>query len=365
MRSGCGEVFAASGARWLAAALIAAAFSCADCRPGARANSDASRFGGELLFVSERSGRPQVHRGVEPLTSGERSHFPAAVSKDGALALVAVEEQGEQHVEQLVLRMPDGAQRPLTARLARARSPSFSPDGKWLAYESSEESFSDIFRVGLDGANRQRLTRTERGAFEPSVSPDGQWVAYVSTEDGDPEIYRVPANGGQPERLTAFHREDVSPRWSPDGRHVAFVSNREGQDQVWLMRPDGSGQRRAHHEPPQTTEGQELLSAKTEPLEKDAAWSPDGKRLAYVVRRLGQKSRIWVLDVDSGERVALTDGTSEDDQPAWSPDGRHLAFVSSRDGNPDVYVVPSAGGTAVPLSRDRAPEWLPLWQPRR
>lgn len=360
----CVEVFTASGARWLAAGFLAATFSCAGCRTGAPANSDALRLGGELLFVSERSGRPQVHRGAESLTSGERSHFPAAVSKNGALVMVAV-EQGEHHLEQLVLRMPDGGQRPLTATLARARNPSFSPDGKWLAYESSEESFSDIFRVDVDGAHRQRLTRTDRGAFEPSVSPDGQWVAYVSTEDGDPEIYRVPANGGPPERLTAFHREDVSPRWSPDGKHLAFVSNREGQDQVWLMRPDGSGQRRAHHELPQTTEGLQSLSAKTEPLEKDAVWSPDGKRLAYVVRRLGQKARIWVLDVESGERVALTDGASEDDQPAWSFDGKHLAFVSSRNGNLDIYVVPSTGGTPVAISRDGAPEWLPLWLPRQ
>ena len=69
-----------------------------------------------------------------------------------------------------------------------------------------------------------------------------------------------------------------------------------------------------------------------EPAERDAAWSPDGRRLALVRPGTGGKAAIHLVDVASGEARALTDGTARDDQPVFSPDGRKLVFSSNRDG---------------------------------
>src|SRR5436305_7294146 len=77
---------------------------------------------------------------------------------------------------------------------------------------------------------------------DPRISPDGQWVAYtVTTLDkkadvSDTDIYMVPAAGGTPVRLTSSKKPETSPRWSPDGRYLAFLSAREGEKaQVFLL----------------------------------------------------------------------------------------------------------------------------------
>src|SRR5436309_3043288 len=80
------------------------------------------------------------------------------------------------------------------------------------------------------------------------------------------------------------------------------------------------------------------------------ALSPDGKTAAYVVgtydeAKNGYGTAIWLADIESGESRQFTTGEAMDSQPAWSPDGRRLAFVSTRSGGkPQVFVIDLHGG---------------------
>jgi dipeptidyl aminopeptidase/acylaminoacyl peptidase len=192
--------------------------------------------------------------------------------------------------------------------------------------------------------------------------------------------------GGEPLRLTTSPKSETSPRFSPDGRYLAFLSDRDGKKtQVWLMSRTGG-------------EAFRLTSYSGEV--SDLAWSPDGKRVALVVRDpdpedddqdadddSGHKSKppkpivirrrqfmrdgegylnelrkhIYVFDVGARSSIEVTDGPYDDAEPAWTPDGQSLVFSSNRTGDPDanqntdIFVVAARAG-ATPRALSTGPE---------
>ncbi len=316
---------------------------------------------GVIAFVSERDGQKDVWL-VKPsgeetqLTrSPEEDDYPAAPAPDGqALLLITARNVNGLHMEQLRVQPLDGgAPVPLNAPRARARNPSWSPDGRWLVAESDARSFSDLVRLeARAGTEEQPLTSVREGCFEPAVSPDGREIAYVCSREGDPEIYVMGADGTGERRITAFYQEDREPRWSPDGKWLSFISNREGRDRYYVVRPDG-------------TQLRVVSGSAVQGEERELAWSPDSQKVAFVERLPGAKSRLWVASVAGGEPVALTDGKSRDDMPAWSPDGKALVFVGERGGDVDLWLMRADGSGQTRLTTAKGPDWLPRWfQPR-
>jgi len=323
-------------------------------------------IGAELVFVSERDGNSEVYAvspaGGRPrrLTDDPAEDFAGPVSPDGrALALVSVRQVGPEHVEQLSLLSLDGGKpAPLGPASARARSPSWAPDGSWLAFESDRASFRDVFRIapGAAGAAAARLTEAPQGSFEPAVSPDGRWIAFATSRDGDAEVYVMRADGGEPRRLTAFHADDWAPRWSPDGRAIAFLSAREGVDRIFVVRPDGTDLRKL-------SAAADTGADRTERSEADAAWSPDGARVAYTLRTRDGVSRVMIADARTGAARQVA-GIDRGQQPAWSPDGRYLAFTAAdAEGDAELWIARADGGGATRITRSPGPDWLPRWAP--
>lgn len=322
-----------------------------------------------LAFASERDGNSEVYvvrpsgEDLRRLTSSPAADYPVAPDPMGtALLLISVEDDHESklHLEQLVVQpLSGGPGKSVGPRGGRDRNGSFSPDGRWIVFESDSESFSDIYRVGRDGSGLRRLTNNVEGNFEPALSSDGAQIAFVSSRDGDPELYRMRSDGTDQKRLTAFHREDWSPRWSPDGKRLAFLSDREGHTRVFVMSASGTKLAPLTPSPPKT--GAPATSELEDEVE--LAWSPDGTRLAYVTRAMGKRARIWVGHVATGECKALTSGAYGDESPAWSPDGRYLAFVSNRAGDPEVYLMRADGTGQTRLTHAPGTDWLPRWIP--
>ena len=314
---------------------------------------------GRIVFVSERDSQPEIYsvrpdgRGLRRMTNAASSDYPAAPSPDGAtLLVVSVSGEGQEMEERMALLAGDGTARPIGPVSARVRSPSWSPDARWIAFESDTASFRDLYRVASDGTGLQRLTNNPEGNYEPAVSPDGASIAFVSSRDGDAEVYVMRADGSEPRRLTAFHRDDWAPRWSPDGRRIAFLSNRESADRVFVVAADGTGLRKLDAGAPDS-----ML------IEADPAWSPDGTRLALTVRTREGKARIAVHDLRTGKRAFVSAAYEVASMPAWSPDGRHLVYVADRGGDPDLRIVRADGSAGAVIVRSPGPDWLPRWIP--
>ena len=238
-----------------------------------------------------------------------------------------------------------------------------------------------------------------RFLLDAQLSPDGARVAYVvRTANDDRDGYKsavwlVPAAGASPAlRITSGPGQDTLPRWSPDGRSIAFVSDRAAfatekdpkkrkPKNVFLLSLDGG-------------EARQLTSLEDDC--GDLAWSPDGTRIAFVVKdrrekggegdgiraydRMRYKSdegflwdtrrkHLWTVGVSDGEPRRLTDGDWDDAQPAWSPDGTHVAFVSNRTAErerntvTDIWIVAVDGGATRRVTNEVGAYANPAWSP--
>jgi TolB protein len=108
-------------------------------------------------------------------------------------------------------------------------------------------------------------------------------------------------------------------------------------------------------------EGGQVAVRSNEPI-ISPAWSPDGKRLAYVSFET-QKAAVWVQDLLSGERRMVASFRGSNSAPAFSPDGRTLAVALSREGLTQLFTMPAGGGTATRLTQSQAIDTEPVYSP--
>ena len=175
------------------------------------------------------------------------------------------------------------------------------------------------------------------------------------------EIYVMDADGGNPQNLTNDPADDREASWSPDGKRIAFVSERDEPRvyaDIYVMDADGSNpQRLTDHDFD----------------DREPSWSPDGERIVFSARREGHFENkfaityeIYVMDADGGNEQRLTENRKNDGAPSWSPDGKRIVFEADRKGdfeNYDVYVMDADGGNQQKLTNDRGWDSSPSWSP--
>ncbi|HYM77186.1 MAG TPA: S9 family peptidase [Candidatus Dormibacteraeota bacterium] len=269
--------------------------------------------------------------------------------------------------------------------------PTWSPDGKSIAFISNMSGRNNIWIVPAEGGFPTQLTVSDQRQTAPAWSPDGKWIAYQSDYDGDEQwdIFLVSPKTGKVVNLTQTREiAELSPTWSPDGRYLAYeVKPRTSA--AYEIDVYDMVMREVKH-----------LTTNTPQDKRNAnpIWSKDGKFIVYTQEQAkGTDSNIFIADVATGQSTLLTPHPGEQlhfandiahdgkqilltsnaangydnialldlstKKIAWltkdkweirggefSPDGKHITFSANVDGNEDIYLYELGTGKSTALS---------------
>ena len=324
-----------------------------------------------------------------------------AWSPDGSWLVVSDRGSHTETVALFLLSVETGEKRRLTsppAQLIGDSCPTFSPDGRRLAFNRSGVGTGDLnllalsaglnpvgdakrltfgnravagtawtadgreivfstglgrtslWRVSVPGPGEpQPLESLGENAFSPAISRGGRRLSYGHAffhstiwrmaAPGSPSLRTVrslkPLNGASP--LISSTRDSIAPQYSPDGKRIAFMSIRSGSEEIWICDSDGANVIQ--------------LTSFGGPSVTTPRWSPDGTKIAFDSTAAGEYD-IWMVGANGGKPQRMTTHPADDANPSWSRDGRWIYFDSGRTGESQVWKIPANGGDAIQLTRD-------------
>ena len=274
---------------------------------------------------------------------------------------------------ELYLVQPDGTG--LTRLTQNDRvdtSPSWSPDGRQIAFRSRVDGSADIFVMDANGENWRNLIKDPEDSilddFYPEWNPQRDLIALYTDRFYSPAVggawHRLaimPLAGGA-DNIQVLEKpltEQETLGWAPNGRHLAFSSRcdmqREGGVDLFQWDID-------------TDEVIQLTNDGN--INASPAYSHDGRFLAYQSVHPGESADLYLLNLETGEIANLTNNPEvKDAHPTWSPDDSQIAFVSNRDGNDEIYVIDvilepfASAANPVNITQHPAKDFEPAWSP--
>lgn len=280
--------------------------------------------------------------------------------------------------------------------------PDVDPKGTFLVYASTRNAqHPDLYWKAVDGTATTQLTGDPADDIQPSISPDGERIAFCSNRTGNWDVWLIRRDGTGLVQLTHDPGDEVAPCWSPDGRQLAYSvwGYRSHQWEIWMLDVERPGMRKYLANgmfPAWSPDGRhisfqrarqrgsqwfsiwtlELVDGEarhpTEVVHSEASacvaprWSPDGSKLVYcalapsrsgtATERESTVADLWSIELATGARVKLTDGSVSAFNPVWAPNGR-IFFVCARGGTENIWSVVSGptGPEIAATSEEKTP----------
>ncbi|MTI13752.1 Tol-Pal system protein TolB [Sansalvadorimonas verongulae] len=227
-------------------------------------------------------------------------------------------------------------------------APSWSPDGRRLAYVSFETGRPAIYIQELATGRRERISSFRGLNSAPKWSPDGQKLAMVLSKSGNPDIYVLDLTTRALTQVTRHYAMDNEPSWMPDGKSIVFTSNRGGSAQLYEVTLATGKVKRL------TFEGRFNARARV---------FPDGKSLAYIHKGKGDQSyNVAVQEIDTG-RMRLLSSSPFEDAPDVSPNGRMLIYSAKGEGKGVLGIISADGRVSFRLPSTEGDVREPAWSP--
>ena len=271
--------------------------------------------------------------------------------------------------------------------MQRVSDPAISPDGKWVVYTlttpdlAANKTSTDLWIVSADGGAPKQLTTDPASDRRAAWSPDGRWIAFESTRSGESQIWLMKPDGSEQQQFTHISTEASTPVWSPDGKMIAFVSDvfQENSRQPFAI-SDSLNRLRLK----QLAEGKVKAKVMTQlyyrhwdtwldgkrqhvfvqgveagdpvdvtPIMRDGvprsmtfnsgvefAFSPDSKEIAHTASPINIREEawstnydLWLVPLDGTPPRQITTNAAADGRPRYSPDGKYIAYrAQSRPG---------------------------------
>ena len=231
----------------------------------------------------------------------------------------------------------------LTIARSLEESPTFSPDGKELAYTADVDGVRKIFVRPAGAGGGTAVTSGPFDEIQPAWSPDGERLVFVRAREpgrklepsdvfgwflgGD--VWSVDRRSGEASRLI---EDAYNPAYSPDGGSIAVDAAWAGQRRLWLVDAHGRNRKQL------TSDSSEAI------MHVRPRWSPDGRRIVFQSIE-STKFDIRIVDLQTQKLLWVTNDLFQDIQPVWSPSGRHVYFASYRSGGLNLWrIAVSSGG---------------------
>jgi len=259
------------------------------------------------------------------------------------------------------LDSPDNLRQVTFASEGADFDPDIDPTGTLLAYASTQHrATADIYIKRVSGTALTQLTNDPANDVMPTFSPDGKRVAFASDRTGNWDIYMVDITGGQAVQLTNDTTHDLYPSFSPDGKQLVYCTHgaQSGQWELVVIDVENPAVKRFI--------GYGLFPD----------WSPQDNRILFQrARERGTRwFSLWTVELVNGEGVRPTEIAVSSNAaaitPTWSPDAKHIAFstivapdsdTSSQPTQADIWIINSDGSGRSNLTNSKFANLHPVW----